>query len=77
MAPPDRLDDYSEQEDEDKKSGRSLGVKRKFDDFECPACSANNPYDTFGNGEEVLCNWCGMQFRAVVDEDGNLKLKEL
>jgi hypothetical protein len=77
MAPPDRLDDYSEQEDEDKKSGRSLGVKRKFDEFECPACSANNPYDTFGSGEEVLCNWCGMQFRAVVDEDGNLKLKEL
>jgi hypothetical protein len=77
MSPPDRLDDHSEQEDEDKKSGKSLGVKRKFDEFECPACSANNPYDTFGNGEEVLCNWCGMQFRAVVDEDGNLKLKEL
>jgi len=25
----------------------------------------------------VLCNWCGMDFRAVVDEDGKLRLKEL
>ncbi|MFN2548376.1 MAG: hypothetical protein ABR567_13165 [Myxococcales bacterium] len=71
------MDDYSEHEEEEKKSGRSLGTKRKFDEFECPACSANNPYDTFGNNDELLCNWCGMQFRAVVDEEGTLKLKEL
>ena len=73
---PDNLEDYSEQEDEDKKSGRSLGTKRKFEEFDCPSCSANNPFDTFGNGDEVLCNWCAMEFRAVVDEEGNLKLKE-
>jgi hypothetical protein len=79
MAPPDRgpLDDYSEQEDEDKKSGKSLGVKRKFDEFDCPVCSANNPFDTFGNGDDVLCGWCGLQFLAIVDEDGKLRLKEL
>ena len=76
MPSKDRLDAYQEDDDE-KKTGKALGSKRKFEEFECPACSANNPYDTFGNGEEVLCNWCGMQFRAVVDEDGNLKLKEL
>ncbi len=73
---PDHLEDYSEQEDEDKKSGRSLGTKRKFEEFDCPSCSANNPFDTFGNGDEVLCNWCAMEFRATVDEEGNLKLKE-
>jgi hypothetical protein len=72
------MDDYTEeQEEEEKKSGRALGTKRKFDEFECPACSANNPYDTFGNNEELLCNWCGMQFKAVVDEEGNLTLKDL
>ena len=79
MAPPDRdpLGDSSDQDDEDRKSGKSLGTKRKFDEFECPACSANNPLDAFGNGEDVLCNWCGMQFLVIVDEDGNLKLKDL
>jgi hypothetical protein len=78
MAPPDdRLDDPSEQDDDDKKSGRALGTRRRFEEFDCPACSANNPFDTFGNGDEVLCNWCGMQFRAVVDEEGALRLKEL
>ena len=71
------MDDFSDQEDEDRKSGRSLGVKRKFEEFECPACTANNPYDTFGNNDEVLCNWCGMQFKVRVDEDGTMKLKDL
>ena len=73
---PDPIDDYSDQEDEDKKSGKSLGSRRKFEEFDCPSCSANNPFDTFGNGDDVLCGWCAMEFRAVVDDDGNLKLKE-
>jgi hypothetical protein len=79
MAPYDRdaMGEISDQEEEDeKKSGRSLGSKRKFDEFECPACSANNPYDEFGNNEEVLCNWCGVEFKAVVDDEGKLRLKE-
>ena len=73
MAP---LDDYGGHDEDEKPTGKALGTKRKFDEFECPACSANNPFDTFGNGDEVLCNWCGMEFRAVVDDEGNLKLKE-
>ena len=72
------MDDFTEEhEEEEKKSGRALGSKRKFDEFECPACSANNPYDTFGNNDELLCNWCGMQFKAVVDDEGTLRLKDL
>lgn len=71
------LIDTSEQEDEDKKAGRSLGTKRKFEEFDCPTCSANNPFDTFGNGDELLCGWCGLQFKAIVDDEGTLKLKEL
>ena len=68
----------AEMEDEDEKpTGRALGTRRRFSEFECPACSANNPFDEFGNNDEVLCNWCGIQFKAAVDDEGNLGLKEL
>ena len=72
----DRQSHSEELDEEDKKSGRALGTKRRFEEFECPACSAHNPFDTFGNGDDVLCNWCGMEFRAIVDEEGTLRLKE-
>jgi hypothetical protein len=65
-----------EEEEERKKSGEHLGAKRRFDEFECPTCSANNPLD-FGNGDEVPCSYCGLSFLAVVDEDGKLKLREV
>ncbi len=71
------IEDWSVEDEDEKPTGKALGTKRKFDEFECPACSANNPYDTFGNGDEVLCNWCGMSFRALVDDEGTLRLKEL
>jgi hypothetical protein len=71
------LDDYTGQDEDEKPTGKALGTKRKFEEFECPSCSAHNPFDTFGNGDEVLCNWCGMEFRVVVDDEGTLKLKEL
>jgi hypothetical protein len=71
------LDDHSVEDDE-KFTGKALGAKRKFDEFECPGCSANNPWgEGFGNNDEVLCNWCGVSYKAVVDEEGTLKLKEL
>ena len=76
MASIDRGVIAEQEEEEDKKSGRALGVKRKFDEFECPTCSANNPHDTFGNNDEVICNWCGLEFVAVVDDEGNLKMRE-
>jgi hypothetical protein len=65
-----------QEEEESKKTGENLGSRRKFDEFECPACSANNPFDTFGHGDDVNCSWCGMGFTASVDDDGKLKLKE-
>ncbi len=76
MPSKDRLDEYLEDDDE-KKTGKALGSKRKFDEFECPACSAHNPFDTFGHNDEGLCNWCGIYYKAIVDDDGNLRLKEL
>ena len=72
------LGEMADQEDEDsKKAGKTQGVKRKFDEFDCPACSANNPVgDGFGNGDDVMCNYCGLEFKVQVDEEGRLKLRE-
>ena len=59
--------------DEKGQSGRL----RRFKDFDCPSCSANNPYDdTFGDGEDVLCYYCGQEFKAHVNDEGRLRLKE-
>ena len=65
-----------EEEEEAKKSGSALGTRRKFDDFECPTCSAYNPQGDFGHGDEVSCAYCGLGFEVSVDEDGKLKLRE-
>jgi len=53
------------------------GRRRRFGDFDCPACSANNPYDEpFGDGDEVLCYYCGQQFEVQVSDEGRLRLRE-
>jgi len=77
MSPRDSSTDYGDLEDEEKKSGKSLGTKRRFSEFECPSCSANNPFDEFGNNYEVVCGWCGIELKASVDDEGTLRLKEL
>ena len=59
----DKQRDAALEEDEDAPKGTALGVRRRFDEF--------------GNNDEVLCNWCGLQFLALVDDEGRLKLKEL
>ena len=75
--PRDDLNDFGDGDDDDRKSGKALGAKRKFDEFECPTCSAHNPFETFGNNDELLCNWCGLSFLAIVDSEGQLRLREL
>ena len=66
-----------EEEEEQKKSGAAEGSKRRFDEFECPTCSADNMVgDSFGNNDDVVCNYCGVSFIAKVDDEGKLKLKE-
>lgn len=52
------------------------GPQRRFQDFDCPDCAANNPYDDgFGDGDEVRCFYCGQDFAVVVTEAGRLRLK--
>ena len=50
---------------------------RRFTDFDCPVCSANNPCDDpFGQGDAVLCSYCGQEFDVAVSESGRLRLRE-
>lgn len=65
-------------EEEEAKKAPPANARRKFDDFDCPTCNANNPRDEiFGDGDEVMCFYCGSEFRARVNEEGRLRLKEL
>jgi hypothetical protein len=58
-------------------AGDKAGRRRVFKDFDCPSCSANNPYDDgFSDGDEVLCYYCGTEYKALVNEEGRLRLKE-
>jgi hypothetical protein len=66
-----------DEDDDEKPKGTALGSRRRFEEFECPSCSAHNPLDDgFGNNDEVLCNWCGVEFKALVNDEGVLRLKE-
>ena len=54
------------------------GSSRRFGDFDCPVCNANNPCDEpFGNGAELRCFYCGQEFRVTVTDGGRLKLREV
>jgi hypothetical protein len=69
--------DRGYEEDEDA-GGVEEGATRRFGDFDCPECAANNPYDDrFGDGDEVRCYYCGQEFRAQVSDAGRLKLKAI
>jgi transcription elongation factor Elf1 len=72
MPPYDPAYDEEEKRDQAEDAGRD----RRFNDFDCPECAANNPYDDgFGHGDEVRCYYCGQEFRAEVNESGKLRLK--
>ena len=50
--------------------------KKKFQDWDCPDCNANNLLEELTSGEELLCNYCGTTFRATITDEGKLKLRE-
>jgi hypothetical protein len=46
-------------------------------DFDCPSCSANNPYDDgIYPGDEVTCYYCGQVFNVEKGSDGRWKFRE-
>ena len=70
------VDQYDMEDDE--KEAQAGGSSSRFSEFDCPGCSANNPVDpAFGEGDEVLCNYCGTEYRAKVSDEGRLKLREV
>lgn len=70
------IDDY--EDDAGSGSGADLGSARRFQDFDCPDCNANNPYDDgIGDGDEIRCYYCGQEFRVTVTESGRLRLKAI
>jgi uncharacterized Zn-finger protein len=67
-----------EEEEGGKAAKERAAMKGKFKEFDCPSCTANNPADPpFGNDDEVLCNYCGTEYKAQVNDEGKLKLREL
>ena len=63
-------------DDDDDKGSGSGGPRKK--DFDCPDCGANNPYeDGFGQGDEVRCYYCGLEFKVEVRDDGKFKYREI
>ena len=50
---------------------------KKFKDWDCPECNANNPNgEMLIDGEEIICNYCGITFEVKVSDEGKLKLRE-
>jgi hypothetical protein len=65
-------------EDDEVPAASVEGSRRRFQDFDCPDCAANNPYDDgFGDGDEVRCYYCGQEFGVRVSDEGRLKLRAL
>jgi transcription elongation factor Elf1 len=63
-------------DDDEAGEGSKAARRRRFREFDCPECSANNPCDDgFGHGETVLCNYCGEELQVAVDDDGRLRLR--
>ncbi len=51
---------------------------KKFFEFDCPSCNANNPWgDGFKDGDEVNCHYCGTTLQARISDEGKLKFREL
>lgn len=47
-----------------------------WEEFECPECTAHNPYPNgFRVGDELFCNWCGQLFLVRKDGDEGDRFK--
>ncbi len=68
--------DQHDMGDDDEKDTGTSGANSRFKEFDCPSCNANNPIE-FGDGDELLCNYCGSEYRVKVSDEGRAKLREL
>ncbi len=64
--------------DDDDDDKELSGTKKKFFEFDCPSCNANNPWpDGFVDREEINCHYCGTSFQVKLSDEGKLKLREM
>ena len=68
-------DDYYRNLDDDDLKGDDPKGK-VYTEFDCPSCDANNPHDGFHVGSEVMCYYCGLNFRVKAKGSG-IALKEI
>ena len=62
------------QEEEEEEAEPAVTKK----DFDCPLCSANNPYDEgFKIDDEIQCYYCGAEFKVTLGHDGRWRFREL
>lgn len=55
-----------------KKSPKKRSTDQSWTEFECPECSAHNPWDDgFEPGEQLFCAWCGavLLVKSIPDTD--------
>lgn len=64
-------------DDDDKPRGGPQGKRLK--DWDCPSCNAHNPTEELVDkrGAEIRCNYCGVEFRVTVTDEGRFKFKEI
>lgn len=66
------MDDVEKEMARDNKGGKGLK------DFDCPSCNANNPADPpLVDGSEVLCHYCGTEFKVMMSGEGRPKFREV
>ena len=64
-------------DDDDDKELKGEGGAARLKDFDCPVCNANNPCEPYaGEGDEVMCHYCGTDFDVRLRDGGRLVLKE-
>lgn len=64
-------------DDDDAPRGQASGKRLK--DWDCPSCNAHNPTEEFvpeKKGVEIRCNYCGVEFKVTVTDEGRFKFKE-
>lgn len=64
-------------QDEVESELRKEAPRRRFREFDCPSCNANNPTEEFGDGAELLCNYCGISFVVKMNDEGRMRLREI
>lgn len=70
------IDPHGMDEDDEASSRELAGPQRKYTDFDCPECNANNPVDEpIVDGAELRCCYCGEELKARISEEGRLKLR--